>query len=146
MPDKITDIAEARLQRHRRQFQAEIALAGQRAAAAFLAHLEAVARNAPREVVNRRWQVVEERAVAYQEVLQTGGDALASGLDHDLREQIDGEFEAAWLEGLQADALAAAGPAAEPDAARRAALAAYRRGYAAGALMVARTAPRDPDA
>ena len=140
MGDKVINLDEARYQRHRRQLQRQIALAGQQAAAAFLAHLEAVARGAPQEVVNKRWQAVEERAVAYQELLQAGETALQSGLDNDLREQIDGEFEAEWLETLREACLevlaeeASGGPGEADGAARvhRACQVAYRHGYAAG--------------
>jgi hypothetical protein len=140
MSDKVTSIEEARYQRHRRQLQEQIAAAEQQAAAAFLAHLEAVARGAPREVVNRRWQAVEERAVAYQELLQTGEGALHSGLDTTLREQVDGEFEADWLEALREPCLHALreqppGESADDEARLRLACQlAYRRGYAVGMI------------
>ena len=54
MSDNVTDIDEARYQRNRRLLREQVAGAGRQAAAAFLAHLEAVARGAPREAVNSR--------------------------------------------------------------------------------------------
>src|SRR5262249_42203843 len=114
--------------------------AGQQAAAAFLAHLEAVARNAPREVVNRRWQAVEERAGAYQELLQAGEGALRSGMDATLREQVDGEFEADWLEAVRepwVHILREQSSGEGGDDETRLHLAcqlAYRRGYAVGMI------------
>ncbi|MFN8513735.1 MAG: hypothetical protein U0232_21015 [Thermomicrobiales bacterium] len=140
MSDNVTSIEEARFQRNKRLLQERIDAAGQQAAAAFLTHLEAVARNAPREVVNRRWQAVEERAAAYQELLQTGDVALRSGLDTTLREQVDGEFEADWLEALREPCLHLLGDQAleapEDDEARLrlACQLAYRRGYAVGMI------------
>ena len=140
MSDNVTSIEEARFQRNKRLLQERFDAAGQQAAAAFLAHLEAVARNAPREVVNRRWQAVEERAVAYQELLQTGEVALRSGLDMTLREQVDGEFEADWLEALREPCLHLLhdqSPEAPGDDEARLHLAcqlAYRRGYAVGMI------------
>lgn len=140
MSDKVTSIEEARFQRNKRLLQERIAAAGQQAAVAFLAHLEAVARNAPHEVVNRRWQAVEERAVAYQELLQTGENALRSGLDTTLREQVDGEFEADWLEALREPCLyilREQSPDLPDDDEARLHLAcqlAYRRGYAVGMI------------
>jgi hypothetical protein len=141
MSDNVTDIDEARYQRNRRLLREQVAGAGQQAAAAFLAHLEAVARGAPREAVNSRWRAVEERAVAYQELLQTGDAALRSGLHTDAEEQIEGEFEADWAEALRDECLRAvrvhAGgdpeSAAVEEALRLACLRAYRAGYAAGA-------------
>ena len=140
MSDNVTSIEEARYQRNKRLLQERIAAAGQQAAAAFLAHLEAVARNAPRDVVNRRWQAVEERAVAYQELLQSGESAVRSGLDTTLREQVDGEFEADWLEALREPCLQALReqPSGEPEddevGVHLACQLAYRRGYAVGMI------------
>jgi hypothetical protein len=140
MSDNVTSIEEARFQRNKRLLQERIAAAGQQAAVAFLAHLEAVARNAPREVVNRRWQAVEERSVAYQELLQTGEGALRSGLDTTLREQVDGEFEADWLEALREPCLhilreQSSGEAGDSEAGLHLACQlAYRRGYAVGMI------------
>jgi hypothetical protein len=151
--DNVTAIDEARYQRHKRLLQEQIADAGRRAAAAFLAHLEAVARGAPREAVNSRWQAVEERAVAYQELLQTGEAALRSGLQTDLREQIDGEFEADWAEALRDACLQALQDHAggNPDRGavevglRLACLHAYRRGYRAGVSDASTRIDRGPD-
>jgi hypothetical protein len=151
MSDNVTSIEEARYQRHRRQLQEQIAAAEQQAAAAFLAHLEAVARNAPREVINRRWQAVEERSVAYQELLQTGEGALHSGLDTTLREQVDGEFEADWLEALREPCLHALreqppGESADDEARLRLACQlAYRRGYAVGMINTSLLATPEQD-
>jgi hypothetical protein len=151
MSDNVTSIEEARYQRHRRMLQEQIAAAEQAAAAAFLAHLEAVARNAPREVVNRRWQAVEERAVAYQELLQTGEGALHSTLDATLREQVDGEFEADWLEALRQPCLQILRelpPGESTDEEARLRLAcqlAYRRGYAVGMINTSIVTDRERD-
>ena len=151
--DNLTTIEEARYQRHKRLLHEQIADAGRRAAAAFLAHLEAVARGAPREAVNNRWQAVEERAVAYQELLQTGEAALRSGLQTDLREQIDGAFEADWAEALRDTCLLAwqdrVGGALDDDA-LEAGLSlvcqhAYRRGYLAGVGDASTRIDRGPD-
>ena len=129
----ITDIAEARVARHRRWLPGAIEVAAQRAATAYLAHLEAVARGAPREVVNRRWLMVEERAVAYQELLKLSEEALGNGLDLDLREQIDGEFEADWHERLREECLGPLGGNERVEAALFGACrAAYRGGFGAG--------------
>ena len=151
--DNVTAIDEARYQRHRRLLQEQIAASGWQAAAAFLAHLEAVARGAPREAVNRRWQAVEERAVAYQELLQTGEAALRSGLQSDLREQIDGEFEADWAEALRDACLrawrdhAGSGPddRAVEAGLRLACQRAYRQGYLAGVMDASTRLDRGPD-
>lgn len=151
MSDNVTSIEEARYQRHRRLLQEQIAAAEQAAAAAFLAHLEAVARNAPREVINRRWQAVEERSVAYQELLQTGEGALQSGLDTTLREQVDGEFEADWLEALREPCLhllRGIPPGEASDEETRLRLAcqlAYRRGYAVGMINTSIIKDRERD-
>jgi hypothetical protein len=153
MSDNVTDIDEARFQRNRRLLREQVAGAGRQAAAAFLAHLEAVARGAPREAVNSRWRAVEERAVAYQELLQTGDAALRSGLQSDLEEQIDGEFEADWAEALRDECLravrdhAGVSPESAPleEALRLACQRAYRAGYAAGARDAATSLNRDRD-
>lgn len=105
MGDNITNIEEARVARHRRWLPGAIEMAAQRAAVAYLAHLEAVARGASHDVVSRRWLMVEERASAYQELLQVGEEALGHGLDRDLAEQIDGEFAADWQERLREECL-----------------------------------------
>jgi hypothetical protein len=151
MSDNVTDIDEARYQRNRRLLREQVAGAGRQAAAAFLAHLEAVARGAPREAVNSRWRAVEERAVAYQELLQTGDAALRSGLQADPEEQVAGEFEADWAEALRDECLRAVRDLAdgEPESApleealRLACQRAYRAGYAAGARDAATTLERD---
>lgn len=146
MSDNVTNIEEARYQRHKRQLQQRVAQAAHQAAAAYLAHLEAVARGAPREVVNRRWQMVEERAVAYQELLQVGEDAARSGLDLDLREQIDEEFEVAWLELLREECLALVREDRASEAGLHlACLAAYRQGYATGMIGTAGRLGREGD-
>lgn len=153
MGEKVTNIAEARYQRNQRLLREEIAAAGQQAAAAFLAHLEAVARGAPQGAVNSRWSAVEERAMAYQELLQAGETALRDGFQSDLGEQIEGEFEADWLESLRAAGLgelrelAADGVAGATIEAglRLACRHAYRRGYAAGLITTATRVGRDGD-
>jgi len=142
----IINIEEVRDQRQRRLHQQQIVAIGQQAAAAFLAHLEATARGAAQEAVDHRRRAVEEYAGAYQELLQTSETAPHGELDDELLAQIDGEFEADWLEHLR-DECAPPAPAELDDAPSAAAhepgvqLAcqlAYRRGYAAGLLNATR--------
>ncbi len=147
----IINIEEARDQRQRRLHQQQLVEIGQQAAAAFLAHLEAVARGAPQEVVNHRWRAVEEHAGAYQELLQMSDATPHGEFDAEFLAQIDGEFESDWLEHLREEC---APPDESDDAPSTAALEpgvqiacqlAYRRGYAAGLINATRRGAAERD-